>query len=184
MTTLEGRPNTALMVIDVQNGIVTGAYERNAVVANIASLVERARAQGVPLVWVQHSGASIVEGSPEWELVPELVPVEGEALVRKRFGDSFEATDLEEILAGASVGHLVVTGAQTDACIRSTIHGASTRGYDVTLVADAHTTEDLSAWGAPTPDLVIRHTNLYWEDQDGPGRVARVATTTDVDFRA
>ena len=118
------------------------------------------------------------------DYIPELARAEAEALVHKLYGDSFEATDLEDVLARAGVGRLVVTGAQTDACIRSTIHGAFTRGYDVTLVGDAHTTEDLSPWGAPPPDLVIRHTNLYWEDQDGPGRVARVAATADVDFRA
>lgn len=184
MTTLEGRPNTALMVIDVQNGVVAGAYERDSVVANIAALVDKARAEGVPVVWVQHSDAGLVKGSPGWEYVPELVRDDAEALVHKTYGDSFEATDLEEVLAAAGVGRLVVTGAQTDACIRSTIHGAFTRGYDVTLVGDAHTTEDLSSWGAPSPDLVIAHTNLYWADQDGPGRTAQVVTAADVDFAA
>jgi isochorismate hydrolase len=86
------------------------------------------------------------------------------------------------VLARAGVGHLVVAGAQTDACIRSTIHGAFTRGYDVTLVGDAHTTEDQSDWGAPPPDKVIAHTNLYWRFQDAPGRTAAVTETKDVTF--
>jgi nicotinamidase-related amidase len=184
MTTLSGRPNTALLVIDVQNGVVAEAHERDAVVAHIRALVERARSEDIPVVWVQHSDAGLPIGSEPWEFVPELVRAEGEALVRKEFGDAFEATDLEEVLAAAGVGRVVVVGAQTDACIRSTIHGAFTRGYDVTLVSDAHTTEDLSASGAPTPDLVIRHTNLYWEHQSGPGRVAAVAATADVTFDA
>ena len=65
-----------------------------------------------------------------------------------------------------------MTGAQTDACIRSTLHGAFIRGYDVTLVADAHTTADQTAWGAPPPDQVIAHTNLYWalQSRAGPHR--------------
>jgi isochorismate hydrolase len=103
-------------------------------------------------------------------------------LVHKTFGDSFEDTDLEEVLANAGVGRLVVSGAQTDACIRSTIHGAFTRGYDVTLVGDAHTTEDHSAWGAPPPDKVIAHTNIYWRYQAAPDRTARVTETKDVTF--
>ena len=57
--------------------------------------------------------------------------------MHKTFPDSFEDTDLEEVLAKAGVGRLVVAGAQTDECIRSTIHGAFARGYDVTLVGDA-----------------------------------------------
>lgn len=184
MTTLSDRPNTALMVIDVQNGVVTGAHERDAVVANIGTLVEKARAEGVPIVWVQHSAEDLPKGSEEWEFVPELKPEESESLVHKTFGDSFEDTDLEDILAGAGIGHLVVAGAQSDACIRSTIHGAFTRGYDVTLVGDAHTTEDLSAWGAPSPDQVVAHTNLYWGFQEAPGRTAVVTETKGIAFNA
>src|ERR687888_123993 len=125
MTTLQERPNTALLVIDVQRGVVASAYERDAVIANIAALVDKA-------------------------------------------------------LAADGVGRLVVTGAETDACIRSTIHGAFVRGYDVTLVADAHTTDDKSKWGAPAPDQVIAHTNLYWQYHSAPGRTAAVAGTKDV----
>ena len=140
MSTLENRPNTALVVIDVQNGVVQGAHERDAVVAKIGSLVE------------------------------------------KSYGDAFEDTTLETVLSGLGVGRLVVAGAQTDACVRSTLHGAFARGYDATLVSDAHTTEDQTAWGAPPPDKVIAHTNLYWTYQTAPGRRAGTVETKDVDF--
>lgn len=182
MTTLSGRTNTALMVIDVQNGVVEGAHRRDAVIANIAELVDKARDAAVPIVWVQHSDAQLERGSEAWEYVPELARQELEPLVHKSYGDSFEGTDLEEVLAAAGVGRLVVAGAQTDECIRSTIHGAFVRGYDVTLVADAHSTEDLTAWGAPLPELVIAHTNLYWENQAAPGRTAEVVKTSEVVF--
>ena len=182
MTTLSHRSNSALMVIDVQKGVVADAHQRDAVVANICTLVAKAREEGVLIVWVQHSDEQLEKGTDAWEYVPELVRQESEPLVHKRFGDSFEDTDLEEVLAEGQVGRLVVTGAQTDACIRSTIHGAFARGYDVTLVGDAHTTEDQSAWGAPPPDKVIAHTNLYWRDQTAPGRTAGVTETKDVRF--
>src|SRR6266540_3220062 len=106
MSTLENRPNTALLVIDVQNGVVEGFHRRDAVVANVGSLVEKARRERVPVVWVQN------------------------------YDDSFEDTTLETVLSGLGVGRLVVVGAQTDACIRSTLHGAFVRGYDATLVSD------------------------------------------------
>jgi nicotinamidase-related amidase len=183
MTTLENRPNTALLVIDVQNGVVAGNHERDAVVANVGSLVERARQEQVPVVWIQHNDdGDLVNGNDAWEIVPELSPDESEPIVQKRYGDSFEDTSLESILADLGVGRLLVTGAQTDQCIRSTLHGALARGYDTMLVKDAHTTEDLSPWGAPTPDLVIAHTNLYWSDQTAPGRTAGTVETKDVDF--
>jgi len=184
MTTLENRPNTALLVVDVQNGVVAGAPRRDDVVANVGNLVEKARQERVPVVWVQHSDDGLERGSDEWRIVPELTPGDAEQLVEKNYGDSFEATQLEDVLEGLKVGRLVVVGAQTDACIRSTLHGAFVRGYDATLVSDAHTTEDLSPWGAPPPEQVIAHTNLYWSNQTAPGRTAGTVETKDVDFSA
>ena len=182
MTTLEQRPNTALMVIDVQNGVVAGAHDRDGVVGNIAALVDRARAEEVPVVWVQHSDDGLEKGSDDWRIVDELSPAHDEPVVQKNYGDSFEATDLEQVLASRGVGRVVVTGAQSDACVRATLHGAIVRGYDVTLVGDAHTTEDLTAYGAPSPDLVISHTNLYWQWASVPGRRGDVVSTDEVDF--
>ena len=182
MTTLENRPNTALLVIDVQAGVVEGAHERDAVVANIGTLVEKARREQIPVIWVQHSDEQLVKGSEQWQVVPELAPDDAEAHVEKHYGDSFEETTLETVLAGLAVGRLVVVGAQTDACVRSTLHGAFARGYDATLVSDAHTTEDQTAWGAPPPDQVIAHTNLYWTYETAPGRTAGTAATADVAF--
>jgi nicotinamidase-related amidase len=182
MTTLGQRPNTALVVIDVQNGVVRAAYERDAVVANIASLVDKARRESVPVVWVQHSDEGLAKGSDDWQIVADLAPAAAEPIVEKNYGDAFEATTLETVLSGLAVGRLVVAGAQTDACIRSTLHGAFVRGYDVTLVNDAHTTDDHSEWGAPPPGQVIAHTNLYWTYQAAPGRTAGTVATKDVDF--
>jgi len=182
MTTLEDRPNTALLVVDVQIGIVAEAHDRDRVVANVASLVEKARQEQVPVVWVQHADEDIVKGTEGWDIVPELAPDAAEPLVQKNYGDSFEDSSLESVLSDLGVGRLVVVGAQTDACIRSTLHGALVRGYDATLVSDAHTTEDLTAWGAPPPDLVIAHTNMYWSDQTAPGRTAGTVATDDVEF--
>jgi nicotinamidase-related amidase len=182
MTTLTDRPNTALLVIDVQNGVMEGTHDRESVVANIATLVDKARTAGVDVVWVQHSSDNLKRDTAEWQYVAELTRAEGESVVHKQYPDSFEDTDLEPVLAERGIGRLFVSGAQTDECIRSTLHGAITRGYDATLVADAHTTEDLSEWGAPTPDLVISHTNLYWDNHQAPGRTAGTTTTAEANF--
>jgi nicotinamidase-related amidase len=182
MTTLENRPNIALLVVDVQNGVVAQAHERDAVVANVAALVEKARREDVPVVWVQHESEELVHGAEPWRIVPELNPDPDEPLIPKNYGDSFEDTTLETTLADLGVGRLLVVGAQTDACIRSTLHGALARGYDATLVSDAHTTEDLTQWGAPAPDQVVAHTNLYWTYQTAPGRTAGTVATEEVDF--
>ena len=182
MSTLENRPNTALLVIDVQNGVVAGNHERDAVVERVAGLVDKAREEAIPVVWVQHNDENTIRDTDEWQIVPELSPDAAEPLIHKSYGDSFEDTALESVLSDLAVGRLVVVGAQTDACVRSTLHGAFTRGYDTTLVSDAHTTEDLTEWGAPPPAQVISHTNLYWSFQAAPGRTAGIVESKDVDF--
>ena len=182
MTTLENRPNTALLVVDVQTGVVGGNHERDAVVANVATLVDKARQARVPVVWVQHCSENLARGSDGWQIVPELKPDDAEPLVGKTYADSFEETILEAVLSEHGIGRLVVAGAQTDECIRSTLHGAIVRGYDAILVSDAHTTEDQTEWGAPPPAQVIAHTNLYWKYHTAPGRTAGTVTTSDVEF--
>ncbi|MGW3208726.1 cysteine hydrolase family protein [Streptomyces sp. NPDC001135] len=184
MTTLINRPHTALLVIDVQNGVMDNAYDRDNVIATIGTLLDKARAADADVVWIQHNSDELPRNSECWQYVPELVRRDPEPLVHKTYGDSFEETDLESVLAERGIGRLFVAGAQTDACIRSTLHGAIARGYDVTLVGDAHTTEDRSPLGAPTPDKVIAHTNLYWQRHRAPGRTAGTVNTADVDFAA
>src|SRR3954452_7966420 len=182
MTTLVNRPRTALVVIDVQNGVVGAAHERDAVVATVGRLVEKARRERVPVVWVQHSDDGLARGSDDWRIVPELTPAGAEPLGEKHYGDSFEDTTLETVLSDLGVGRLVVVGAETDACVRSTLHGAFVRGYDTTLVSDAHTTEDQTSWGAPPPAQGIAHTNLYWKYQTAPGRTAGTVQPRNVEF--
>lgn len=183
MTTLENRPGTAVLVIDVQNGVVATGHRRDAVIGNIDTVVGKARAAGVPVVWIQHNDPEqLIAGEDAWKIVPELDPRDAEPNVQKAYPDSFEDTDLEKVLAGLGVGKLVVTGAQTDVCVRSTLHGAVVRGYDALLVSDAHTTEDNTSYGAPAPELVIAHTNLYWQYHEAPGRTAGTVLTADVEF--
>lgn len=183
MTTLGNRPNTALIVIDVQQDVVAQAHGRDVVIANINVLVDKARAAGIPVIWVQHSDEGLVRGSDAWKLAPELNPAPNDVLIEKHFGDAFEDTALDDRLAELRVGRLFVAGAESDACIRSTIHGAFTRGYDVILVSDAHTTIDKTERGAPPPAQVIAHTNLYWTYHSGPGRSAGTVKTADVAFQ-
>jgi nicotinamidase-related amidase len=182
MSTLTARPNTALLVIDVQKDVTDGAQDRDTVVANIATLVDQARSASVPVVWVAHNDEGMPLDSDQWQYVDELVRADDEPLVNKTYGDSFEDTELEEVLADKGVGRLVVTGAQTDACIRSTLHGGLARGYDVTLIADAHTTQDMTEWGNIPPADVITFTNLYWSFTKAPGRETAVLKSKELSF--
>jgi nicotinamidase-related amidase len=174
---------TALLVIDVQRDVVANAFRRNEVVANIEHLVESARKAEVPIIWVQHSDDELVKGSEGWAYVSELRMGNGEPVVHKQFGDSFEGTNLDELLQELAIEQLIVCGAQTDACIRSTLHGAIARGYNATLVSDAHTTDDCTRATPPlSAEQVIAHTNFYWNWQRTSRAVGGTSLTAEVVF--
>ena len=180
MSTL-GRSKSALLVIDVQNQVVDGAHNKDQVVAQINTAVGKARDAGVPVVWVQHSDEWMPIGSDDWQIVSELTPADGEAKVGKLYRNSFEATDLESVLQGLDVGHVYVCGAQTNNCVRFTSHGALDRGYDVTLIKDAHTTTDYSFGDQAVPaEVLVRDLNASFSGEELPGRSAAAANVAEV----
>ena len=177
---------TALLIVDVQVGVVADAWQRDAVVGRIAIAVERARAAGVPVVWVQHQDDELPAGTPAWAWVPELQPQDGELRIHKRFNSSFEDTTLLAELDRQGVSHVVLAGASTNWCIRATAYGALERGFDLTLVGDGHTTVDLDLGperAVPARALVDDlNTAVQWLSY--PGRRNRVVDAADLDFTA
>jgi len=167
------RTQAALLVIDVQNGVVATAYQRSERVLAIGTAVERARLAGVPVIWVQHSDPWLAIDSDEWQIVSELVPLNEEPRVLKLYRSSFEATDLEEILLGLDVGHIFVAGAESNNCVRHTAHAALERGYDVTLLSDAHTSSSFD-WddGPIDAGVIINELNANFHAYELPGRSA------------
>lgn len=154
----------AVVVVDVQRDVLATCIRVDEVANNINRIINTARAAGVPVIWVRHSDQGMPVGSPGWELAEQFHPTDGEPFVEKRFGDSFAETDLAERLAATGATDVVLVGAQTDACIRSTFYGAIYRGYPTTLIADAHTTEDLRPFGARfSPEDSINVLNLQAE---------------------
>ncbi len=170
---------TAVLVIDMQQGVLEGCFDRDAVLRNAASLVERARTQGVPVVWVHHDPVGI--GTSDWELAAPLARRDDEALVHKDYRDSFAETTLRAVLDDLGVIRLVVLGAQTDFCVRTTTQRAAAEGYDVTLVGDAHTTVDAEWEGQViTGGQIVAHTNMYFSGLRYPGQTFAVATHDEV----
>ena len=176
------RPNTAVLVIDVQNDVVAEAHDRDGVISNINQVVAGARAAGAPVVWVQHDDAGLPANTQGWQIVDELDPQPDEVIVFKNFRDSFQATSLEDELAQRGVGRLVMTGAQTDFCVRWTLHGALARGYDTVLVGDAHTTDAVGAGPMPSGAELVAHTNAVWASQADPSAATQVMSAADVTF--
>jgi nicotinamidase-related amidase len=184
MATVREGNKGILLVVDVQVGVMSEAWDAPRIIRNVARAVERARAQGVPVIWVQHSDEELVYGSPPWQWVPELVPAEGEPLIHKHFNSSFEQTALEDRLAELGTTHIVLAGAATNWCIRATAYGALDRGYDLTLVKDAHTTETIEIESEARIDAedIVRELNVAMTWVSYPGRKNGAATAEEVEF--
>lgn len=183
MATLDGRNGRALLVVDLQQGVIEGAYQRDDVVATVIDLVSRARVAQMPVVWVQHHDDQLVRDSPAWRWVEGLGPVEGELLVEKSFGDAFADTELEQKLADLGTAEIILVGAASEQCIRCTMHSAVVRGYDVALVKGAHTTTDLTEYGFPEPAVMIGFLDsIAAFGMEWPGRQARSVSTEAVGF--
>ena len=183
MSTFTDRNNSALLVIDVQVGVMAEAFERESKIANMAKTIDKARAEGVPVIWVQHSDEELVLESAEWEIVSELSPLPSETKVRKTFRSSFVETNLEDVLSSLGVSHLYLCGAETNNCVRHTCHTALEMGYDLTLISDAHTTTGFE-WNGYIVDAarVIDEQNTNFMGYSLPGRTTQAVSVTELSF--
>jgi nicotinamidase-related amidase len=184
MATIRSGAKSALVVVDVQVGVMASSWEAKRVVANVAQAVERARSSGVPVVWVQHESDELPRSSEPWQLVPELQPKSEEMRVYKRFPSSFEDTELESTLQEQEITHVVLAGAQTNWCIRATAYAALDRGYDLTLVKDAHTTESIDLGDGRTIEAssMITDLNIAMKWLTYPGRKNSITTVEELPF--
>jgi nicotinamidase-related amidase len=170
-----------LVVIDVQYGVVEDGWDRDGMLERLATLIGRARQDGVPVVYVQHESDGLVPGTDPWRIHDRIAPRDGEPVVAKRYGDAFVDTTLPETLARLGAGHLYIAGAQTDACIRATTHRAMGLGYDVTLVSDCHTTSDFDWDGVKvSAEQLVGHFNLAIRYTEYPGQVIRALPHTEI----
>jgi nicotinamidase-related amidase len=184
MATIREGNSGVLLVVDVQVGVMSDAWDASRVVRNVSLAVERARGQAVPVLWVQHSDDELVHGSAQWQWVPELRPAHGEPRLDKRFNSSFEKTGLEDELARLGATHIVLAGAATNWCIRATAYGALDRGYDLTLLKDAHTTSTIELGDGTNVEAaaVVRELNVAMTWLSYPGRTNGTALADEVDF--
>ncbi len=178
--------NTALVVVDMQVGVLANAWDTTRITDNVALAVTRARAADVPVIWVQHSDEELQQNSTLWQLVPELEPAEGDARVNKHFNSSFEQTELEAVLKDLGVSHLVLAGAASNWCIRATAHAALERGYDLTLISDGHTTETIEFEDGTVIEAatIIKELNVAMKWLEYPKRKNTTVTAQALAFNA
>ena len=184
MATVRAGNKAVLLVVDVQAGVMSHSWDASRIVGNVSRAVDRARAQGIPVIWVQHADEELRYGTPEWKWVPELVPAQGETLIHKHFNSSFEDTSLEAELANRGATHIALAGAATNWCIRATAYGALDRGYDLTLIKDAHTTGTIELDNGTKIEAprVVDELNIAMKWLSYPGRTNGTATAEEIDF--
>jgi nicotinamidase-related amidase len=184
MATVRHGNTPVLLVVDAQVGVMKGAWEAPRIIKNISRAVEQARAEGVSIIWVQHADNDLPKGSPPWQWVPELAPATSEPVIGKQFNSSFEQTELESLLAKCGATHIVLAGAATNWCVRATAYAALERGYDLTLVEDAHTTETMQLDDGTTVEAasMVRELNIAIQWLAYPGRKNGTTSAEQVTF--
>lgn len=175
---------SALLVVDAQVAVMKNAWQADAVLSTLNQAVANARAAGMPVIWIQHDDADLVADSADGAWAPPLRPAPHERQLRKHFNSAFEETPLDTDLAALGVKHLLLGGASTNWCIRATAYGALERGYDLTLIADAHTTQalDLGPGQVVEPAALILDLNAAMTWLSYPGRQLRACPLAEIDF--
>ena len=181
---LQAGKDAALLVVDAQVGVLSSVWEAKRVIANLQDLVAKARHAGVPVIWVQHADNELKHGSAAWKLAPGFLPLASELVIHKSFNSSFANTDLDARLKAMRVSRVILAGAATNWCIRATAYAAVDRGYHLTLVGDAHSTEPLQlAGGTVVPaESIVNELNAVFEWLSAPNVRTEVRSTANVTF--
>ena len=184
MATVREGHRSVLLVVDVQVGVMRQAWSAGPVIEKVVQAVERARRHGTPVIWVQHDDEEMPRDGDAWQLVFALQPAPGEARFYKQYNSAFEGTALEDELARLGATHVVLAGAATNACIRATAYAALDRGYDLTLVADAHATHDIDKGNGERIAAadIVEELNIAMRWVRYPGRSNRAVPAADVEF--
>ena len=179
-----GNHSPALLIIDVQVGLVElmPTEIQSSVLSKIKTLLTKARASKIPVIYIQHDGAKghpLETRTQGWEIHPSVMPAAGDQVIRKRESDSFFETKLQEELERRGITGLIVAGAMTEYCVDTTCRRATTLGYDVTLASDAHLTRDNKVLTAAN---IIAHHNFVLNDFGAGEHVIQVKPAGDIVF--
>ena len=177
------RTGTALVIVDVQTGLVGGAnpvYRLDVLLENISTLIANARSTGTPIIYIQDNDVDEI-GSPGWQIHPTIAPQAGDLVIRKPETDAFYGTTLQQELEVRSLEHLIVVGCKSEMCIDATCRKATDLGYLITLVSDAHSTTDNAVLTAP--QIIAYHNYILpmvWSDEHGKVVSVAVNSTSDI----
>ena len=177
---------SAVLVIDVQQGLCSGpyaAFDAAAMIERINTVTARARAAGAPVFLIQHeeSGAAalLAHGSPGWQLAAGLDALNTDIHLRKTATDSFHKTDLQAKLQALGIEDLIICGLQSEFCVDTTTRSAMRLGYPVTLISDGHSTTDNAVLSATQ---ISRHHNETLANIESFGPRTRLVPAAELHF--
>ena len=181
--------NTALLVMDMQAGIVAMLPDSAAILSNVAKAIAIARDREIPVIYVT---VGFREGTPEisannktffasrerfasvdmaqfMQVHDDLKPQAGEVTVAKRRVSAFTGSDLEVILRAYGIQHMVLTGIATSGVVLSTVREASDKDYRLTVLADCCADGDAEVHRVLTEKVFPRQADVLtvadWEKQ-------------------
>jgi nicotinamidase-related amidase len=159
--------NAALILIDAQREYTEGALVLDHIAAAVAEarkVLDLARAKGAPVFHIVHhgpaGGAIFASDGPLAEIVPELAPLAGEAIVVKTLPNSFAGTGLAEKIAATGRKELIVVGFMTHMCVSTTVRAALELGFRTTVVANACATRPLPVLGGVVDAATLHRAEL------------------------
>ncbi|MEV0838570.1 isochorismatase family protein [Actinocatenispora sera] len=132
----------ALLIIDLQAVYLPGMYRPEPVLTRVATLADRARAAGAPVVYLRQivPPDEVPAGVDPRELLGSIAPRPGDVVLDKHSADAFLDTGLADLLRQRGVRRIAVTGYSTEMCVDTAVRSGLSAGFDVTLVADGHLT--------------------------------------------
>ena len=168
----------ALLVVDMQRGIFE---DKNFVLENqdqlfqvVNKTIEKAREKSIPVIFVQHTEKQgLVEFTYDWQLDLRLNREKDDFVFSKHHSDAFWDTELKSFCDKHGIKELIVCGVQTEYCIDTSVRSAHRLGYEVSLIADGHSSVNN---GILSVDQIIKHHN---ETLQG---FANVKALNDIEF--
>jgi nicotinamidase-related amidase len=154
--------DTALVIIDVQSGLLKDQdyppFDGDGLVQRLGGVIEKARGAGIPVIYVQHRGGegdSLHPSLPGFAIDERIAPKPGEVVVQKSHPDAFQDTPLQSELESRGIKKLVIGGMETPMCVDTSTRRAYSLGYDVTLIADGHSTAQYA--DLTVPQIIAHH---------------------------
>lgn len=179
-------PEKALLIIDMQRGDFPPAkfkYQTENTIEKINQVAAYFRSEGNPVIYIQHDGSAenvFMPGTRDWQILPDLMPQPIDKVISKTANNAFYRSELDAILKQMRINELFISGSATDFCVNATIQAALALDYEVTVLADAHTT------GNNRPRLeapeIIEHYNWVWANMTPTRGSVRVQTLKELDF--